>query len=392
MRNSFERIPSIYADGLMQVILAAFLFMALFYKQLEISALLLMLLMTGILARLWAYFGSKKISARFKYDLLRVFPDEEIAIDIGAANHFSIPLKISISLPITRLAANDKPKYFSANFLLPGGRQEDYAWTFVPEHRGCYELGPIEAEAGDLFDLCKHRKMNDYKSELLVYPRIVPVSLIKPPIREYFGTLTAKSPVLDPVLMATIRDYHHGHPARHINWKASVRRERLQENVFDATVQLRVMFALDVRQYLEGYKIEFEQVLEAIASLSSWLISGGNQVGFLSNCKQNGGFYGVLPAAKGTRQSVQILEQLARLRQEPAGDLNDLIENARVTPGTSCVVFTREIDEAFKLTLAVLKQRKIAAITVLSSNSPSYEVKSINLNELLNLEEEVCYG
>ncbi|HHX77288.1 MAG TPA: DUF58 domain-containing protein [Firmicutes bacterium] len=390
--NNFERIPSMFTDGLMQIFLAAFLLLALFYKQLEISVLLLMLLMTGILARVWAYIGSKKFSARFKYDLLRVFPGEEIAIDIRALNHFSMPLKVSLSLPVTRLAAKDKPKYLSASFMLPGGQEENYAWTFVPEQRGCYDLGPVEAEAGDPFDFCKRPKRNDHKSELLVYPRLVPVSLIKPPIREFFGALTAKSPVLDPVLMDTIRDYHHGHPARHINWKASVRRQRLQENVFDATVQLKVLLALDVRQYLEEYEEEFEQVLEVIASLSSWLIAEGNQVGFVSNCKLNGGLYGVLPAAKGTRQVIQILERLARLRQEPAGDFDALLQDARVNPGTSCVVFTREVDEALKLTLALLKRRKIAALTVLSAHSPSYGVEAINLNELLNPDEEVCYG
>lgn len=105
-----------------------------------------------------------------------------------------------------------------------------------------------------------------------------------------------------------LRDYWPGDSLRHVNWKASARRDRLVTNEYEMEKISDVTMVIDARTSREG--CDLEAAVEAAASLSSHFLKRRDRVGMIIV----GQVVDVIKADSGKRQMHRIMDGLTRLR------------------------------------------------------------------------------
>ena len=125
----------------------------------------------------------------------------------------------------------------------------------------------------------------------MVYPPILAQNELPDAALKWQGDVTARRWILpDPILVTGIRDYRSGDPQRDVHWGATARTARLQVKQRDYTVSPRAMLVLNcqISPYLMG-GMEPDQVeliengVTMAASLASWCVRSGIDVGFMAN-------------------------------------------------------------------------------------------------------------
>jgi uncharacterized protein (DUF58 family) len=193
--------------------------------------------------------------------------------------------------------------------------------------RGVHALGPVELTTGDPLGFYSKTKRTVLR-ELIVYPRVVPLSSLLLPRRDFFGRAARKNPVEDPTYVHGIRDYQPGRAARYIHWKASARSSRIVEKMFESSEQERVLLVLQAEHFAEDSTGQaFERALEVAASLAVALDRQRIPVGMTTNCVLTGLAVPapVLPASRAPGHLMSLLEMMARAQPVVAQDLGSLL-------------------------------------------------------------------
>jgi len=232
------------------------------------------------------------------------------------------------------------------------------------QKRGIYPVGPPRMAVGDLMGFYPRETGGGRELEIIVYPRLIPLKPLSLPKRDFFGVPGAKSPVQDPVYIMGTRDYQPGRSARAIHWKASARRNRLQEKIFEPSEQAKVLIVVDVDRYaMNAAHDDFEQTLEVVASLAMECDRQTFAIGLATNGKVKGGRSAVFPPVRGPLQLARILETLAGLTMEARKNINTAIKNSSLPgAGISCVGFGYEENETTLQNIEYLYRRHIPAI------------------------------
>jgi len=94
-----------------------------------------------------------------------------------------------------------------------------------------------------------------------------------------------------------VRDYCTGDEFRHIHWKASARRDRLQVKVFEPSTTGQLVLFLPAEEF--GNNEELETAVCVLAALAHSMVGQGNSVGFISNYSlmDSGGLWLFFPTA-----------------------------------------------------------------------------------------------
>jgi len=343
-----SRQPTIFNSPFILVLVGIFLFVALLYRQNDVSLLAILILIVVGGAKVWTGLSATRIRCDSAIDNDRVFPGESVSLATTVENGKWLPVWLRI---LWSHSGALRPVGDSGNIL----RQEaavlwhqtvKFSQGFVALRRGVYQVGPPHIRTSDFLGFFEKEKRAGDVTHIIVYPRLVslkPVAILR---RDMFGVPGAQSPVKDPVYILGTRDYQTSRPSRHIHWKASARHLRLQEKIFEPSEQAKVLLTLDVGSFEKSNQEEcFEQTLEVVASMAVKLDDLGYAVGLTTNGTLKGGNSTVVPLARGPRQIPAILETLARMQTMPnkamAQVINQFLGSQR---GVSCVHFCYEDD------------------------------------------------
>jgi uncharacterized protein (DUF58 family) len=348
MQKPEERLPSLFIIPFVLIFVAFFLFIALLEgrRELTIFTILILSLMGG--AKLWSKATLSGLRITPKIDRHKVFPGEKIVLELKAENPRFLPIwfqvVFSLSDPLHTASGEEILKKESGLLWYQRVR---FSWELVPEKRGVYPLGPPHVKVGDLFGFFPAEKEAGDSLSVVVFPRLVPIEPFPIPKRDFFGVPGGKSPVQDPIYILGTRDYQGWQPAKYIHWKTSARHDRLQEKVFEPSVQEKVLIIVDVVQFQSKGAVEaFERTLEIVASLAVQLGRQGFAVGIATNGSIVGGGSNLLPIAANREQIPAVLELLARLNMEAQDNLLDILRGGLNMPwGVSCAWFCYEKDE-----------------------------------------------
>ena len=392
-----RRVPSLFITSIMMVAVGIFLFIGLLNRQHDLSILCILVLGIAIILRIWAKVAGKKIVCRLISDRTRIFPEENITFTLTVENHKPLPVWLDIEMPVhaSTNAVTETGTFYGQQTLL-WYQQALFEWQTATLKRGVYEVGPLQVLSGDLLGFFQFESTDRETAEIVVYPKIVPLPLFSLPKREFFGAPGGESPVDDPVYILGTSDYHYGRPARYIHWKASARHQRLQEKVFDSTVQEKILFLINIEGFTKAENKEsFEQGLEIIASLALQFDRRGCAMGLLTNGEVKGSSSSVA-VSRGSQQLARILEALARLQPVQNNVFIDILETTGAVPwGTTCLCLSLNNDDSTKIIVEYLKQRKIPVIMVpwemdslLRKNNPvAPEIHAPLVNGLIGVEE-----
>jgi uncharacterized protein (DUF58 family) len=349
--------------GPVLVLVGISLFVALLQQQRDLILLSLLLLVAGVGALFWARLTRGGIVCRLRLDRPVAFPGENLTVTLEIENRHWLPAFLRATLPVGRLASPERVPLRGEGGLL-WYQTLAFRWTVPAARRGVHRLGPHRLASGDLFGFFARAETEGEAFEVVIYPRIAPVRPFPLPRRDFFGIPGAEGPIKDPVFILGTRDYQHGHPAKHIHWKASARHHRIQEKLFESTVQEKILLVVEVSEFArQGAAEEFERALEVAASLALRLDREGCAVGLLTNGAIAGGGAPRVPIGRGPGQLPAILELLARLDMTPTGPLLELLRNGGgLSWGVTCLCLARAAEGDALPALDHLARRRVPTI------------------------------
>lgn len=364
MNASTERsLPSIFFIPFILAIVALFLFLALLHGQRDLTVLSLLLLSIAALAELWSRRSLREIFCFLTLDKYKLFPDENLLLKATVENRKFLPVWLRLSAPVSGGLSREgtsAPEIASETGLL-WHQKADLAWKLTALNRGVHRIGPLSIAAGDLFGFFPRSRHFTGVSEVVVFPRIVPVQPLTLPPRDFFGIPGSSNPVHDPVYILGTRDYHPGSPAKYIHWKATARHHNLQEKIFEPSAQEKILLAVDVAPFARSGKTDaFEEMLETAASTAVRLSVRGCAVGLITNGRITGQASPAVAIARSPNQPAVILETLARLRMETSCGILELLQHhLGVASGISCLYFSLDGDETVRLARKYARSRRI---------------------------------
>ncbi|TFG89497.1 MAG: DUF58 domain-containing protein [Gemmatimonadales bacterium] len=388
---------SIVTLRVFQIAAAAALLIALVAGQRALILLAALLLAAVNVARLWCRLAARACSFQTLVSRSRLYPGEDLVVTVQARNRKLLPVWVRAVVPDSGAAgslAGDRATDPELRRPLLAGetgllafQQVSWQRPVTAARRGVYELGPVRLEAGDLLGFFREHREEPGRFEVIVYPRLVPLSPLAVPVREFFGLQKARTPVEDPVRYMGTRDYLGGRPARHIHWKTSARLGRLLEKLYEPTAQASVLFLLDAASFPEdgaepggmgeeptATEAAFEGTLEIVASLAVQLERVRVPVGLAVNGAFLGHSHSTLPPGRGPYQLSSILEMLARLtRREDEGGARFTDRGLTVTATTTCLYVCSTLTSSRARTIRALQQQFRTPLVVLMAETAGHQ-------------------
>src|SRR5260370_9634985 len=129
-----------------------------------------------------------------------------------------------------------------------GGRKRaTWRARTVCKQRGRFQLGPVTATSGDPFGLFRRRIMLTVPKELLVLPRVLPISSFVLFTGGLPGRGRSSRRALQTTTNATtIRDYMAGDALSRIHWRSSAHYNKLMVKEFDLDPAVAAWVFLDL--------------------------------------------------------------------------------------------------------------------------------------------------
>lgn len=387
--------PPIYSFFFFQALVAVFLVVALLNRQRDLTllTLLILVIMTG--ARLWSRVSLRNLFIGISVDRPRLFPDEQLQVDLRIENRKWLPVRFRLEMSVAdgrQFGADDVE--FRRECGLLWYQQTNMQWRHRLRRRGVYRLAPSRTTAGDLFGFFfTEQRTGRTPIEIVVYPRLMPLKPFAFPKKDVFGVPGAKSPVKDPIYLLGTRDYQHWQPARYIHWKASARRNRLQEKVFEPSSQAKILLLIEVASFAKhDARDDFEQTLEAAASITVQCDHNGYALGFITNGVVIGGS-ARMPISQGSKSLTAVLDMLARLQMEALQPLRKYVLNDRsIYSGASVICFSCENNAEIQAVGQILKYRKIPMVTVVCHGPAAWETGTTSDRDTVIILEQMAMG
>lgn len=327
------------------LVVFAGLLLAAWYNQVVIVVVLGLLLSAGGLSRLWSRFSLTGVRCQRFLSERRVFPGEHIELRLRLINHkplplpwiqmeFETPLKLSPDIPLAT-GDNGKPSSISKSTALLWYTRVNWKERLYCNKRGYYCLGPTTLTSGDIFGFYSRQVVEPMIDYVIVYPRIYPIAQLGIPSLHPLGETIAERRIFeDPTRVIGVRDYDPRDSLRHIHWKASARRQKLQVKVFEPTTTLKVAIFLAVDSFRHDGGTDEEDLelgISAAASVANYLIERRSSVGmFVNSCLADSGQPVTLLPGSTAGQLLEILEALAKVTPSCSGAFEDFLQAERV--------------------------------------------------------------
>jgi uncharacterized protein (DUF58 family) len=292
---------------------------------------------------------------------------------------------------------SDLPGHRASHVVPVLGARGSYRWYIETPClvRGEFQLGPLTILSGDPFGLFLSPRRLGVTSKVIVYPATVPVNHFELPIgmisggeaqrrRAHFVTTNA----------AGVRDYVPGDSFNRIHWRTSARRDRLMVKEFEidplVDIWLFVDFSMSsliedpaLRRNERGSIIPTSQAIPpsteeysvvVAASLAQYFIEIERALGFAAYVPHRE----VYQPERGSRQMTNILQTLAIARSYSNYTVGQMLtlETPYLTRGTTLVIVTASLDQAWVSEAQILSRRGIRPVCVLVDPSSFGGMKS----------------
>ena len=245
-RSTFISIPGLIA-------LAAICIVTAYVRLVSLTVFLLVVLFLMVLSFIWTRFSLKRVGISAKAVSCRVFPGEEIKLEISVKNSKILPLLwVEVSL------FDKKPKFLAdgsetghrISWIMPG-RTVSRQIVLHTERRGAAFLSSIDATSGDGFGLgsCTASFPLEKSAMMVVYPKVFPVD--SSPLADDLRSMqpSDKGRIQDNSLFKGIRDYETGDSIRNINWRVLARQGQLAVNIYQNLDPRLVTFIFDLESF-----------------------------------------------------------------------------------------------------------------------------------------------
>ena len=310
------------------------------YGQAGVVLLASLVAATGLVARAWAWASLTGLSYERRLSAQRCFPGDTVRLEARLDNRKILPLSwVEAEERLPAALAPDNPLVGPADaegrrslrFSTPLGwyRAATLTRDLPCRRRGYHRVGPARVFSSDVFGLFVKDRQAAPADILVVYPRLYAMADLGLPARQPLGaTRDLKRLFDDPSRPMGLRPYTPETPFKAIAWKATARSGEMQAKLYDPTVTLDTAIFLAVDSFTEADGEDvFELAVSTVASLADHDLSARRPVGVFANGLQaDGGGAVIVPPGRAPDQKTLVLERLARLTREPAGDFTAFLD------------------------------------------------------------------
>ena len=239
--------------------------------------------------------------------------------------------------------------------------------------RGHFRIEPLQIRTGDPFGLFEASAAVGQGLTLVVYPRVERLPMWRLPAANIEGSHSAPERTLQTTPLATtVRPYAPGDSFNRIHWKSTARHGEIQVKEFDLEQTSDVWIFLDLDRRVQagkGDESTVEVAVRAAASIADRGLLENRAVGITTN----GHRAAILPADRGGRQHLKIMQLLAAVDADGTDSLAEALVNGlpRLRRGMTAVVITASRDRGWVRPLAALRTRGVACVVVLL-DGPSF--------------------
>ncbi|MAM65852.1 MAG: hypothetical protein CL702_05645 [Chloroflexi bacterium] len=369
-------------------------------------------LIVSLVAKFWDRVAFQKVTHFRTLSHARAFVGDTVEYVITLSNEKAIPL-IWV----------DIQDAFPEGLELPGGsvrgsgveviRQHCITTSLLPYQkvtwkykiectaRGYHRIGPVRLRSGDIFGFSSAEIYYPKVEHLLVYPKIVDLGELIFPEQHPLGESKSWKPVVqDTTRFLRQRDYSPVDPMKHIDWKATARKQRLQTKVFEPVVSLNVLIALNAATSEYAWQGSnrrfFERAVTAAASVASDADRHGYTYGLISNAVASySGKWLSVPMGASSSQLSMILESLAMAGPYVVTPLTEVLkgERASLPSGTTVVLVTSILTRAMATEINLIKDSGYQVrVLYTGDQAPSVEMPGVPIVRLGRiLETQVDY-
>ncbi len=253
--------------------------------------------------------------------------------------------------------------------------------------RGRFQLGPVTATSGDPFGLFRRRIFLTTSQEMLVLPRVLPISNFALFTGGLPGRGRSSQRALHTTTNATtIRDYTTDDALSRIHWRSSAHYNKLMVKEFDLDPALDAWIFLDLHDTVqagEGEHSTEEYGVTVAATIATYLLRQDLSVGLIVNAEQRE----FLSLDRGNRQVERVLELLAVVTAGPGPDLKEALALDALHFGrnTVAIVITPSNSQDWHEGLRHLQRRGVK-VAVVGLNAATFEDKPPDEDTLVLLE------
>jgi len=232
--------------------------------------------------------------------------------------------------------------------------------------RGHFRIEPLQIRTGDPFGLFEASAAVGQGLSLVVYPRVERLPLWRLPAASIEGSHAAPERTLQTTPLATtVRPYAPGDSMNRIHWKSTARHGEIQVKEFDLEQTSDAWIFLDLERRVQrgkGDDSTVEVAVRAAASIADRALLENRAVGLTTIGHRTA----VLPADRGGRQHLKIMQLLAAVDGDGATPLSEALIAGlpRLRRGMTAVVITASHDRSWIRPLAALRARGVACVTV----------------------------
>jgi uncharacterized protein (DUF58 family) len=259
---------------------------------------------------------------------------------------------------------------------IPLGPRAERSWLVrVPlVRRGHFRIEPLQIRTGDPFGFFEASASVGQGVAVVVYPRIEAIPLWRLPAAYIEGSNAAPERTLQTTPLATtVRPWAPGDSFNRIHWRATARHGEIQVKEFELEQTADAWIILDLERSIQtgrGDESTVEAAVRVAASVADKAIRDNRAVGMTVNGHRTT----ILPADRGSRQHLKIMQLLAAVDGDGTAPLVETIvaTAGRLRRGMTAILVTPSTDATWIRPIASLRTRGIATVVV-ALDAPAYD-------------------
>jgi len=239
--------------------------------------------------------------------------------------------------------------------------------------RGHFRVEPLQIRTGDPFGFFESSAAVGQGVTVVVYPRIERLPFWRLPAADLEGSHASpqRTHQTTPLAMA-VRPWAPGDSMNRIHWKTTARHGEIQVKEFDLEQTADAWIFLDLERTIQagrGDESTTEAAIRVAAAVTDRAILENRAVGLTVNAHRAS----VLPADRGSRQHLKIMQLLAAVDADGATPLSEALISGlgRVRRGMTAVIITASLERDWVRLLGTLRIRGIGCVVVLV-DAPAY--------------------
>src|SRR6266568_6262520 len=274
-----------------------------------------------VLSWLWARYSLRKMIFRRTASSGRVQVGETFDERLMLDNVSALP-KLWVQIADGSTLPGHRAGYVAS---MGGRKRATWRARTLCKQRGRFQLGPVVATSGDPFGLFRRRVFLTEQRELMVLPRVLPISNFV----LFTGGLPGRGRTSRRALQATtnattIREYMPGDALNRIHWRSSAHNNKLMVKEFDLDPAMDAWIILDLHdgvQAGEGEHSTEEYGVTIAATIATFLLRQDLSLGMIVNAEHRE----FLSLDRGDRQIERVLEMLAVVRAGSGPELKEAL-------------------------------------------------------------------